>query len=565
MPPSRYVCSLLLAIALAPAAASGRDAQQVVIKGKRDAATVVVKGVRDPSAWFRIESQHLIVYSDDDPDDVTELVNNLERLDYLLRLYLKPFLDPQDTSPKFTLYFQGRIKWPPEIGAHPSLAAGLLNSCVAGTEAFTYSVGKSWKLDNASLLHAEDDYTLAHNFWLYADNFLYRHTRIREPAWFMTGFVAYIAGARFTDNQMAIGRDAGTSYNLLQAIDDGQRAGALSFDDVLHGYRPSTSFTTGSAEYYKVWEFLGRSFNLVHYLLSSEDNRGKMENYLDLVNNGSESAAAFGNVFGLAGHDLNMAMFRYRHAALKIYQIDVPDLPRATVAFTRLSRIEGEFVLDNAVLKSCPAPADGKKLLARLTATAAQAPAVDFAQITLSRAQVDWGDPRDALAYLKRAATNDPYDPEPRYLLGVAYAKLAQSTEADRQDLLVQARTALTEATLLAPDASDVSYALFRVALTDPAPTEQDVGRAVDAWRHARDVPAFSRAAALAYAWLGDANNAYQAFNSLIRNKQDADNAAWASTWLARLEKGVTRNQLLAAMRSENPALPGYRSWTQQQ
>lgn len=55
-------------------------------KGKQDPARIVIKGVRDPSPWFRIESQHLIVYSDSDPGEVVRLVKNLERLDYVLRL-----------------------------------------------------------------------------------------------------------------------------------------------------------------------------------------------------------------------------------------------------------------------------------------------------------------------------------------------------------------------------------------------------------------------------------------------------------------------------------------------
>jgi tetratricopeptide (TPR) repeat protein len=558
---SRYALSLFAAIALVPAGASGSESPKVIVKGKHDPSTVVVKGVRDPSEWFRIESQHLIVYSNDDPDDVIELVNNLERLDYLLRLYLKPFLDENETTPKFTLYFQNRVNWPEEIGEHSPFAIGMLNSCVSGTEAFTYDRGKSWKLNNSSLLRAEDDYTLMTNFWLYAENFINRHTSIRKPVWFLAGFTSYFGGARFTDTQMAIGRDAGTSYNLLQSIDDGKDVMRLSFDRVLN-FTPRTQGTeVGTPGYYERWEFLGRSFNLVHYVLSSEENRNKLWKYLDLVNNGADSAAAFADVFGLSGRDLDVAMWRYRQASLKIMQIDVPGLPKAHIDFTRLSRIEGEFVLDNAVLKTCPEPADGKKLLERLKLAAAKAPAVDFAQITLSRAQVEWGDPRDALGYLARAAENDPYNAEVHYLLGQAYAKLAASAGPDRQDLLAEARASLTQAVAIAPEAPEASYALFRVGLMGADPTAKDMARAIDAWRHGHDVAAFTRVAALAYAWLGDAANAYQAFNTLARSAREPESATWAAAWLARLEKGVPRDELLAAMRNETPALPNFRSW----
>jgi hypothetical protein len=552
--------SLLMTIALVPAHSFGNEPPKVVVKGRHDPSTVVIKGVRDPSAWFRIESQHLIVYSNDDPDDVIELVNNLERLDAVLRLYLKPFLDEREALPKFTLYFQGRPNLPPELGVVDVSTTALTSSCASGTLAFTFSKAKSWKLDNASLLRPEDDYTLVTNFWVYADNFLYRHTRIRAPGWFFAGFDAYFGGMRFTDNQMLVGRDGGTSYNLLQQIDGGGIR-RLRFDDVLHDRSPSGIYAVGSNSYYRQWEFLGRSFNLVHYMLSSEDNRNNMATYLERVNEGGDPAEAFADVFGLSGQELDATMWRYRQASMKIFQVDVPDLPRADIEFTRLSRIEGEFVLDNAAVKTCPAPADGKTLLARLQ----QAPAVDFAQVTLSRAQVEWGDPRAALVYLARAVENDPYNPEPHYLLGLAHAKLAESAGEDRQERLAAARASLTQAALLAPEAPEVSYALFRVALMGTEPTGKDIGRAIDAWRHGHDVSAFARAAALGHAWLGDAAGAYQVFNTLARSTRDPVSAAWATTWLARLEKGVPRDELLAAMRMEQPAAPGFRSWMNSQ
>ena len=236
----------------------------------------------------------------------------------------------------------------------------------------------------------------------------------------------------------------------------------------------------------------------------------------------------------------------------------MPTLPKASIDFTRLSRLEGEFVLDNAVLKTCPAALQGDKLLARLRVAAAQAPAVDFAQMTLSRAQIDWGDPRTAIDYLSRAVETDPYNTEAHYLLGIAYAKLTASANANKPALLALARASLTQAAVLAPDAPEISYALFRVELMESAPTEKEAAGAIKAWRHGYDVPAFTRMAALAFAWRGDAAEAYQAFNTLVRNQRDVENAAWATTWLARLEKGVSREELLAAMRSENPALPGF-------
>jgi len=121
-----YLVSLLVAMALLATAAlaSANEPGRVVVKGKHDPSEVVIEGVRDPSPWFRIESQHLIVYSDSDPEQVIELVNNLERLDYVLRMYLKPFLIAQADPPRLTLYFQDRFDWAPGLGELPVETVG---------------------------------------------------------------------------------------------------------------------------------------------------------------------------------------------------------------------------------------------------------------------------------------------------------------------------------------------------------------------------------------------------------------------------------------------------------
>jgi tetratricopeptide (TPR) repeat protein len=175
-----------------------------------------------------------------------------------------------------------------------------------------------------------------------------------------------------------------------------------------------------------------------------------------------------------------------------------------------------------------------------------------LAAIALSRAEIDWGDPRAAIGYLSRAAENKPGNSEIHYLSGLAYAKLAGDTVS--QDLRASARAALTRAAGLAPEAPEIAYALFRLELMGTDPTEEDMAGAVKAWRYGYDVPIYNRMAALAYAWLGNAADAYQAFNTLVRDERNPESAAWAAAWLDRLKQGVSRRELLLAMRRENSA-----------
>lgn len=567
MPICKYALHLLIAIALSAAEAAESEPHKVIVAGKRDTSEVVIRGLRDPSTWFRIESQHLIVYSDSDPEQVIELVNNLERLDYLLRLYLKPFLIRQMDEPKLTLYFEHRLDWTPGLGKIPDDTLGLVNSCVSGTQAFTFNLGRMWKSNNASLLTDVGDMTQWAIFSLYSKNFLNRHTDIRGPEWFIQGFGLYFGGVRFTDDQMAVGRAPGTSADVMKALDyaNGNLI-FLTYDQVLSKDVPQRFFghlkkgEIGTAPYLAEWEFQSRSFNLLHYMLSSAENRDKMAQYLDAVNTGSDGGKAFADVFGLSGSGLASTMSYYRRALMKVIKVEFPELPAARIDFTRLSRLEGEFVLDNAALKACPAPGDGKDLLHRLQRAAAGARAVDFAQLTLSRAQIEWGDPRDAIPYLTAAVGRDPNNEEFHYLLGLAHLKLAEGPVEGKHALLEEARSGLAQAALLAPGRPDISYALFRAGILDTGtPPEKALALAIGTWRQGHDVPAFARLAALSYAWLGDSAGAYRAFNTLVRNGHDPNSAAWAMQWLSRLEKGVEKDELLAAMRDEPFASPGAR------
>jgi len=563
----KHVVALLVAIVLLPASAAEVAPDKVIVKGKHDTSEVVIKGVRDPSAWIRVESQHLVIYSDSDAEQVIDLANNLERLDYVLRMYLKPFLIRQTEPPKLTLYFQDRFDWAPGLGKFPADAVGLIDGCVSGTQAFTFNQGRMWKSTNASLLKDDGDATLSSIFALYSGNFVYRHTDIRGPMWLMGGLKVYFGGVRFTDNQMVVGRAAVATADSMKRIDYGnEHLFFLTYDDVLRSYLPheyAGRVQRGQKVTPQVLaqaEFQSRAFNLAHYMLSSADNRDKMAQYLELVNNGRDGGAAFADVFGLSGFQLTTAMSYYRRTQMKVIKVDFPELPAARIDTTRLSRVEGEFVLDNAALKDCPTPDNGRQMLQRVQAAAAAVRGVDFAQMTLSRAQVDWGNPRDAIPYLAGAAQRDPYDDEIRYLLGMAYLKLAGATTADKRELLAAARSSLTEAALLAPETPGIAYALFRVGLMDPdTPLEKTMPLAVDAWRQGHDVSLFARGAALAQAWLGNATGAYEAFNTLARTGEDPENAKWAVQWLKLLEQGVTRDSLLAEMRQLPPASPGIR------
>ncbi|MBW8901293.1 MAG: hypothetical protein JF619_24975, partial [Massilia sp.] len=80
-------CALTALTLLSSQAASARQAAPAP-----SARRVVVPGLKNQSDWFKAESEHFVVYSDTSRHNVFQLLNNMERLDFMLRAYTKPYL-----------------------------------------------------------------------------------------------------------------------------------------------------------------------------------------------------------------------------------------------------------------------------------------------------------------------------------------------------------------------------------------------------------------------------------------------------------------------------------------
>jgi hypothetical protein len=124
------------AFVLAGLLASCYTSAQTTPPSSKDVTEVVISGQQNASDWFRAESQHFIVYSDAKQQDVSQLLDKLERFDYLLRLYTK--VDATTVSDeKITLYYMANVRDLNQIEKNqPRYAIGLYNSCALGVQGF---------------------------------------------------------------------------------------------------------------------------------------------------------------------------------------------------------------------------------------------------------------------------------------------------------------------------------------------------------------------------------------------------------------------------------------------
>lgn len=523
--------------------------------------SVKVTGVKKASPWFRAESQHFVVYSDTGNQDVTHLLNNLEKLDHLLRIYTRDYRVARGVPQKLTLYFHDRAEGFNALATdEPEEAVGLYSSCGAGVQGFAVNLKPLASLRNDQLIKAPLNSSLSYIFEAYARHFLYRYTDIRAPVAYIDGLAQYFSGVRFSDNHMVVGRPPVDVARYLYHLDSGNKYN-LSYENVLD---PSTSRRKGfKAESGSRLEFLARSWIMTHYMLSSSENRIKMGEFLDLVHHDVPAGKAFETSFGLKVDDIGQAMWRYRIKGLEIMEVDVPSLPTAKVEFTTLPASTTDFILADAVLKSCPSRKAGEGMLQALSQKAAAIRVNDFAKLILSRAQIDWGNAADALPYLTEATRKDGANAEALYLLGLANLRLHERDKAAAKDSYLQAaKSHLARARALNPGSAQAAFAFYEAEMRgSERPGETALEAAITAWKNAHEVNTYARSAALAYAYTGRATEADNALTLIAHNVRDPEMAKWAASWQGRLAKGVDRADLLAEMRREISP-PAFREWT---
>ncbi len=524
--------------------------------------SVTVTGQKNPSNWFRAESQHFIVYSDTTNDDVFQLLNQLEKLDYTLRLYTKSYFVGPASAKRITLYYHDAIGgFNASVSGGPDQAVGLYSSCGCGVQGFGVHLERIANPSNDQLAKGPLNNSLAYLFEAYTRHFLYRYTDIRIPTSFIDGFAQYFSSAQFSDKQMAVGRVPASIGRYLHFIDDGHRY-SLDYKDI---FEPDETSDHGYAQKANSHlEFLAKSWLLTHFMLSSPANMARLDRYLELTHRDVPASQAFSEAFGIKEGDISNAMWRYRLKGVQVVQVDFPSLPRARISYTTLPEAATEFILADATLKSCPDRKTGESLLRTLSQHAGGVPNNDMIRLTLSRAQIDWGNPQDALPYLTAALGKDAANGDALYLLGLANLRLSQQGKGTADEAYRQAAISyLARARSADPASAQAAFAFYQAEMGGgDRPQQAALESAISAWKNAHEVNSFTKNAALAFAYLGRGAEADDALTILAHNARDAVSAEWAKTWQSRLGKGVSRADLVAEMRRTAVLDSPFKEWT---
>ena len=554
-----------------------------------DTPTTVVVTADKPNGrhvWLRAESQNFIVYSDTSRGAVATLLDHLEDFDFVLRNFSG--LATDRTAPKTTLYYLSDARDLTAIdGVAPDHAIGLYTSCVSGVTGF--AVHGDFKPGDEPVQSQPEDTVTVALFQAYARHFFYSHFPQRTPQWYIEGYASYFSTMRFDGSDAIVGLPSAAFDTYLRNLDFGRGHPQLEWRDVLlddQTYRPEgIADASLNNDYAHIaarpqrevrgnadlagqartsYEYEARAWLLTHWLLSSPDNLPHLQAYLARRDAGDTPLTALKTAFRLSEGGLATTLRDHLHD-LTAGRSSLKALPVATITFTDLPAVAENLLLKKAALDTCPAQAQGRQLLADIRGAAASFPDSDLAQSILAQAEVMYGDPATALAWLQARVKTSPQDAWSQALLGQAELAIARNdpgtTQAQESAAAVDA---FAEAARLDPQSAAYAYGFARARIFDTGKVDDDAaGAAVLAAQLAPEVDAYAFNAALAYAYAGKRDQAIAMLTPIASDPRAGLWAKPAAAWVVRLKGVATRNDIAAAMLDEGRDAGGAQmEWT---
>jgi tetratricopeptide (TPR) repeat protein len=462
---------------------------QLTAPVKNGDTTITVTGTRtreskvEMSKWRMAETPHVVVFSQNDEEELRDTAHNLEKLHFLLSA-LFGRVDAPDETIKIAVTMIGEagpfeqlrltdLRWqygpfpqrfaktiyydPREEGSvlattqqgvnlvlRPSLGRPTNRNCYENYRGPLPSAGPSRGPINELVFCQSAESRLYAGF---AQNYLMTYFPAAYPRWFLQGFGEIFATMEAGDDFVEYGH---RPPGFMQVMEHYQYT-AYPVSDILDG-----RYLSGRRAWtpYHAWR-------LVHLLYFSDEWKPRLHSYLSAMARGADlqsAASAFGDPARL-----QRAVSAYRGSKLLGFErMDFPAERAPEPTIRRMTRAEAGLIrgrLELGARIEVPAeegPEHSAALarradwLARLRENARQFPNLIEHQLLLAEAECRSGNPQECLEAAERAIAQSPRDTTALVWKGTALAQLAaRAPAAERQRRLEEARRFIVQANRL--------------------------------------------------------------------------------------------------------------------
>jgi tetratricopeptide (TPR) repeat protein len=354
--------------------------------------------------WLEASSANFVVYADDTEKDILTFSKQLERFHSAVSLITRTEIAPPSPSNRVTVYVVReaevrKLSGAKDISAfylpRPGRSMAIVPRITTGATKLDFSM--------IALLHE------------YAHHFMYSSSRASMPRWYSEGAAEFFASASFfPDGAVGIGQAAHhRAWELFESRD--VRVSEL-LDTQAAGKRRNGAYDA----------FYGKSWLLFHYLTFSQERRGQLARYLQLMAQGKSSKDAGVEAFGDLDQlekELGGYMRRPTIPALKLPATMVESGP---VTVRRLR--EGEAAAMPVQIRSRRGvdAERAREILPQARALAARYPEDAAVLSVLAEAEHDVGNDAEAIAAADAAIARDPALANPYIQKGLSLFRLAE-------------------------------------------------------------------------------------------------------------------------------------------
>lgn len=273
--------------------------------------------------WYRAETAHFIVYSDDRESAVHKMASELELFDAVLRRFHTTGAQDGAGSNKLTVYVVDNVAVVQRLCGRCPNVYGFYRGRASGSVAFT---PRNTHAQNPNDLNART--VLYHE---YAHHFLFGNYASAYPAWFSEGYAEFASTFRQDKSGLTVG--AAAQHRAYGLFSGARLPAAVMFDPA------------GRKLDQEQRELVyGRGWLLTHYIMFNPERRAQFGRYLDDLNSGTPSLAAATKAFGKLS-DLDRDLDRYLAArTIKALVMKPSVFPAPVVTIRMLSPGEAAMI-----------------------------------------------------------------------------------------------------------------------------------------------------------------------------------------------------------------------------
>jgi tetratricopeptide (TPR) repeat protein len=379
-------------------------------------SALLIAAVPAHAAWHEAKSKHFVVYADENPNELQQYAEKLERFDQAVR-FIRRMGDPELTdSGRVTLFVLPDAESVGQLLGSFAVR-GFYVSRADGSYAFVpHRSGVTMTMGSSDGTGIERDTLNPQQvfFHEYAHHLQLQDWNGVMPVWVAEGFAEFFATAEIDKNgNVTIGKFP--SYRSWDVF----LGNGLSADELVSADYDNLNF-------YEIAALYGRSWLLTHYLNVSGKRKGQLSAYLDGIEKGMKprdsAKAAFGDLKALQ-RELDDYI---KPRSLVAFTVDAHFIPVGRVAVRQLSPAEAATMPVRIRSKAGVNDKTALRVAAQARGVAAAYPNDPAAQSALAEAEFDAKDYGASEAAADRALAADPNNLSALVYKGHAELELAR-------------------------------------------------------------------------------------------------------------------------------------------